>query len=409
MNAPLDKSLREALEQASLEDRWTRDRGPIYLSGTQALVRLLMLQRQRDLASGLNTAGFLSGYRGSPLGSVDMTAVRARAHLERHHVHFQPGVNEDLAATAVWGTQQVNMFSGAKYDGVFAMWYGKGPGVDRCGDVFKHANAAGTSPKGGVLVAVGDDHGAKSSTLAHQSDHILKACLIPVLFPASIQEYLDLGLHAYAMSRYAGVWVGFKCVTEVVEASSSVIVDPERVRIRLPEDFAMPPAGLNIRWPDTPLAQEARLLDYKLYAALAYCRENRLNRTEIDSPEARFGIVASGKAYLDTRQALVDLGLDEQACRRVGIRLFKCAMVWPLEARTIHDFAEGLTEILVSAERGTVPMDRRRQARAARNRQVRREGRGRMGRAAGKLDSAGGRRVFPCDRGQGDRGPHRQA
>ena len=354
MNAPLDKSLREALEQASLEDRWTRDRGPIYLNGTQALVRLLMLQRQRDLASGLNTAGFLSGYRGSPLGSVDMTAVRARAHLERHHVHFQPGVNEDLAATAVWGTQQVNMFSGAKYDGVFAMWYGKGPGVDRCGDVFKHANAAGTSPKGGVLVAVGDDHGAKSSTLAHQSDHILKACLIPVLFPASIQEYLDLGLHAYAMSRYAGVWVGFKCVTEVVEASSSVIVDPERVRIRLPEDFAMPPAGLNIRWPDTPLAQEARLLDYKLYAALAYCRENRLNRTEIDSPEARFGIVASGKAYLDTRQALVDLGLDEQACRRVGIRLFKCAMVWPLEARTIHDFAEGLTEILVVEEKRQV-------------------------------------------------------
>jgi len=354
MNAPLDPDLRQALEQASLEDRWTRERGRVYLSGTQALVRLLMLQRQRDLAAGLNTAGFLTGYRGSPLGGVDMTAARARAHLERHHVRFQPGVNEDLAATAVWGTQQVNMFAGAKYDGVFAMWYGKGPGVDRCGDVFKHANAAGTSPKGGVLVAVGDDHGAKSSTLAHQSDHILKACLIPVLFPASIQEYLDLGLHAYAMSRYAGVWVGFKCVTEVVEASTAVIVDPERVSIRLPEHFAMPPGGLNIRWPDTPLAQEARLLDHKLYAALSYCRENRLNRIEIDSPDARFGIVASGKAYLDTRQALFDLGLDEQACRRVGIRLFKCAMVWPLEARSIRDFAEGLTEILVVEEKRQV-------------------------------------------------------
>jgi indolepyruvate ferredoxin oxidoreductase len=354
MNAPLDPDLRQALEQASLEDRWTRERGRVYLSGTQALVRLLMLQRQRDLAAGLNTAGFLTGYRGSPLGGVDMTASRARAHLERHHVRFQPGVNEDLAATAVWGTQQVNMFAGARYDGVFAMWYGKGPGVDRCGDVFKHANAAGTSPRGGVLVAVGDDHGAKSSTLAHQSDHILKACMIPVLYPASIQEYLDLGLHAYAMSRYAGVWVGFKCVTEVVEASHSVIVDPDRVGIRLPEDFAMPPGGLNIRWPDAPLAQEARLLDHKLYAALAYCRENRLNRTEIDSPEARFGIVASGKAYLDTRQALFDLGLDEPACRRVGIRLFKCAMVWPLEARTIRDFAEGLTEILVVEEKRQV-------------------------------------------------------
>src|SRR5438105_4062837 len=226
MNAPLDQAPHRTLLEATLEDRWTRERGAIYLSGTQALVRLLMLQRQRDLANGLNTAGFLTGYRGSPLGGVDMTATRASAHLERHHVRFQPGVNEDLAATAVWGTQQVNMFAGAKYDGVFALWYGKGPGVDRCGDVFKHANAAGTSPKGGVLVAVGDDHGAKSSTLAHQSDHILKACLIPVLYPASIQEYLDLGLHGYAMSRYAGVWVGFKCVTEVVEASSSVTVDP---------------------------------------------------------------------------------------------------------------------------------------------------------------------------------------
>ena len=354
MNAPIDQNLRHALEQASLEDRWTLERGRVYLSGTQALVRLLMLQRQRDLAAGLNTAGFLTGYRGSPLGGVDMTAGRARAHLERHHVRFQPGVNEDLAATAVWGTQQVNMFAGARYDGVFGMWYGKGPGVDRCGDVFKHANAAGTSPRGGVLLAVGDDHGAKSSTLAHQSDHILKACLIPVLFPASIQEYLDLGLHAYAMSRYAGVWVAFKCVTEVVEASSSVIVDPDRVSIRLPENFAMPAGGLNIRWPDTPLAQEARLLDYKLYAALSYCRENRLNRTEIDSPDARFGIVASGKAYLDTRQALADLGLDEQACRRAGIRLFKCAMVWPLEAQTIRDFAEGLTEILVVEEKRQV-------------------------------------------------------
>ncbi len=354
MNAPLDESLRRALLEATLEDRWTRDRGPIYLSGTQALVRLLMLQRQRDAANGLNTAGFLTGYRGSPLGGVDMTAMRARAHLEQHHVRFQPGVNEDLAATAVWGTQQVNMFPGAKYDGVFAMWYGKGPGVDRCGDVFKHGNAAGTSARGGVLVAVGDDHGAKSSTLPHQSDHILKACAIPVLFPASIQEYLDLGLHAYAMSRYAGVWVGFKCVTEVVEASASVIVDPQRIDIRLPDDYAMPPGGLNIRWPDAPLAQEARLLDFKLYAALAYCRHNRLNRTEIDSPNARFGIVASGKAYLDTRQALIDLGLDEASCQRVGIRLFKCAMVWPLEAQTIRDFAEGLTEILVVEEKRQV-------------------------------------------------------
>jgi len=354
MNAPLPGEGRLAPAAASLDDRWTLERGHAYLNGTQALLRLLMLQRQRDLLAGVNTAGFLSGYRGSPLGVVDQAAWKAKDHLQRNHVHFRPGVNEDLAATAVWGTQQVNMFAGARYDGVFAMWYGKGPGADRCGDVFKHANAAGTSAHGGVVVACGDDHGAKSSTLAHQSDHLLKACMIPVLFPASIQEYLDLGLHAYAMSRYAGVWVGFKCVTEVVEASASVDIDPSRVQIHLPEDFAMPPGGLNIRWPDTPLQMEARLLDYKLYAALAYCRVNRLNATVIDAPHARFGIVASGKAYQDTRQALVDLGLDDATCRQVGIRLFKCGMVWPLEARTIGEFAAGLTEILVIEEKRQV-------------------------------------------------------
>jgi len=351
MNAPLPEAVRRALAEVTLDDKWTLDRGRAYMSGTQALIRLTMLQRQRDLLTGLNTAGFISGYRGSPLGGVDQTAWKAKKHLERHHVKFQPGLNEDLAATSVWGTQQVNMFEGPKYDGVFAMWYGKGPGVDRCGDVFKHANAAGTSRHGGVLALAGDDHGAKSSTLPHQSDHIFKACMMPVLFPATVQEYLDMGLHGFAMSRYAGVWVGMKTVTEVVEASASVIVDPERVDIVLPSDFAMPAGGLNIRWPDGALEMEARLLDYKLYAALAYCRANRLNYTAIDSPHARFGIVASGKAYLDTRQALSDLGLDEQTCKDIGIRLFKCGMVWPLEAQTIGAFAEGLEEILVVEEK----------------------------------------------------------
>ena len=351
MNAPLTEAVRRALTQATLDDKWTLDRGRAYMSGTQALLRLMMLQHQRDQLAGLNTAGFINGYRGSPLGGVDQTAVRAKKHLERHNVRFQPGVNEDLAATAVWGTQQVNMYEGAKYDGVFSMWYGKGPGVDRCGDVFKHANAAGTSKHGGVLAVAGDDHGAKSSTLPHQSDHIFKACMIPVLFPASVQEYLDLGLHGFAMSRYAGVWVAMKTVTEVVEASASVMVDPERLDIVIPTDFVMPPDGLNIRWPDSPLALEARLLDYKLYAALAYCRTNKLNHTVIDSPHARFGIVASGKAYLDTRQALADLGLDEQTCKDIGIRLFKCGMVWPLEATAVRSFAEGLEEILVIEEK----------------------------------------------------------
>jgi indolepyruvate ferredoxin oxidoreductase len=351
MNAPLTDAVRRALTDVTLDDKWTLDRGRVYMSGTQALIRLAMLQRQRDALAGRNTAGFITGYRGSPLGSVDQTAWKAKAHLERHHIKFQPGLNEDLAATSVWGTQQVNMYPGAKYDGVFSLWYGKGPGVDRCGDVFKHANAAGTSPHGGVLALAGDDHAAKSSTLPHQSDHIFKACMMPVLYPATVQEYLDLGLHGIAMSRFAGVWVGVKTVTEVVEASASVMVDPERVDIVLPQDFAMPAGGLNIRWPDTPLEQEARLLDYKLYAALAYCRANKLNHTVVDSPHARFGIVASGKAYLDTRQALADLGLDDETCARIGIRLFKCGMVWPLEAQTIRGFAEGLEEILVVEEK----------------------------------------------------------
>src|SRR6185503_6754827 len=252
----------------SLEDKYTLASGRIFLNGTQALVRLAMIQRERDLAAGLNTAGFISGYRGSPLGGLDQALWKAKDHLREHHIHFVPGVNEELAATAVWGSQQVGLFKGPKYDGVFAMWYGKGPGVDRCGDVFKHANAAGTSKHGGVLLVAGDDHAAKSSTLPHQSEHIFKACLIPHLNPASVQDYLDLGLHGYAMSRYSGCWVAFKCVTDVVESGASVLVDPDRVSIKIPADFVAPADGLNIRWPDGILEQEARILDWKVYAAL---------------------------------------------------------------------------------------------------------------------------------------------
>ena len=288
MNAPVDAN---ALARVSLEDKYTLERGRVFLTGIQAIIRLAMLQRDRDARAGLNTAGFISGYRGSPLGALDQSLWRARQHLQKHHIVFQPGVNEDLAATAIWGTQQVGMFPGARYDGVFSMWYGKGPGVDRCGDVFKHANSAGTSKHGGVLVLTGDDHGAKSSTLAHQSEHILKACCIPVLNPANVQDYLDFGLHGFAMSRYSGCWIGFKCVTDVVESGASVIVDPDRVQVKLPTDFALPPGGVNIRWPDSFLEQEARLLDWKVYAALAYVRANGLDRIIFDSPRPRLGIV----------------------------------------------------------------------------------------------------------------------
>lgn len=356
MNAPLTAAQRAALASVQLDDRYTLAQGRAWMSGIHALVRLPMNQRLRDERAGLNTAGFISGYRGSPLGGVDQNMWKAASHLKAHHVEFQPGINEDLAATAVWGSQQLNLFPGARYDGVFGMWYGKGPGVDRCGDVFKHANAAGTSPHGGVLVVAGDDHPAKSSTLPHQSDHILKACMIPVLFPSSVQEVLDFGIHGWAMSRYAGVWVGLKTITDIVEVSASVEVDPFRVAVTLPEDFLLPPDGLNIRLPDTPLSQEARLLDYKLYAALAYARANGLNRQLWDVPadRARLGLISSGKAYLDTRQALSDLGLDEAACRRIGLRLFKVGMVWPLEATGLQAFAEGLDEILVIEEKRQV-------------------------------------------------------
>ncbi|WP_374677322.1 indolepyruvate ferredoxin oxidoreductase family protein [Piscinibacter sp.] len=355
MNAPLPEAIRKALESASLDDKYSLDHGRAFMSGVQALVRLPMLQRQRDLAAGLNTGGFVSGYRGSPLGGYDQALWAAQKHLAANHIVFQPGVNEELGATAVWGTQQLDLYpQSKKYDGVFGIWYGKGPGVDRCSDVFKHANMAGTAKHGGVIAIAGDDHVAKSSTAAHQSDHIFKACGLPVFFPSSVQDILDMGLHAFAMSRYSGVWTGMKTIQEVVESSASVSVDPDRVKIVLPEDFTMPPGGLHIRWPDAALEQEARLFDHKWYAALAYVRANRLNHNVIEGPNDRFGIIASGKAYNDTRQALADLGLDDARCRELGIRLHKVNVVWPLDATITREFAQGLQEILVVEEKRQV-------------------------------------------------------
>ena len=345
MNAP------DSLRQFSLDDKYALPRGQVFMTGIQALVRLALMQRQRDAAQGLNTAGFVSGYRGSPLGGLDTTFLKAKKHLTEHHIRIQPGINEDLAATAVWGTQQVNLFPGARYDGVFAMWYGKGPGVDRCIDVFKHANSAGTSKHGGVLVLAGDDHGCKSSTLPHQSEHVLKAAMIPVLHPSSVQEYLDFGLHGFAMSRYSGCWIGFKCVGDVVESGAIVDIDPDRVKIVLPEGFAMPAGGNHIRWPDPGLDQEARLLDYKVYSALAYCRANKLDRIVWDSPKARLGIATTGKSYADVMQALSDLGIDERVASDIGLRIYKIAMPWPLEPEGARAFASGLEEILVVEEK----------------------------------------------------------
>ena len=335
----------------SLDDKYTLGSGRVYLSGYQALVRLLLIQKARDEAAGLNTAGFVSGYRGSPLGGLDQTLWKAKPHLQSRHIVFQPGVNEDLAATAVWGSQQVNLSPHADYQGVFALWYGKGPGVDRCGDVFRHANAAGSSKYGGVLVVAGDDHAAKSSSLPHQTDHFFKSMMMPVLAPAGVQDYIDFGVHGFALSRYSGCWVAFKALADTVETSASVDIDPARVQVVIPTDFALPADGLNIRWPDPPLVQERRLLHYKLYAALAYARANRLNHIVIDSPAPRLGIITSGKSYLDVRQAFDDLGIDDALAAEIGIRLYKVGMVWPLEADGVRHFAEGLDEILVVEEK----------------------------------------------------------
>ncbi len=356
MNAPLPEHIRKALETVTLDDKYSLDYGRAFMSGVQALVKLPMLQRLRDAQQGKNTAGFISGYRGSPLGGYDQALWKASKYLKAQNIVFQPGVNEELAATALWGTQQLG-FSPAgtnRFDGVFGIWYGKGPGVDRCSDVFKHANMAGTTPWGGVIAVAGDDHVSKSSTAAHQSDHIFKACGLPVFFPATVQEILDLGIHAFAMSRFSGVWAGMKTIQEIVESSATAMIDPDRVDIQIPTDFQMPPGGVHIRWPDHALEQEARLFDYKWYAALAYIRANRLNYNVIEGPKDRFGIIASGKAYNDTRQALLDLGLDDDTCRRLGIRLHKVGVVWPLEAQGTREFATGLREILVVEEKRQV-------------------------------------------------------
>ena len=355
MNAPLPEHIRRALENVTLDDKYSLDVGRAFMSGVQALVKLPMLQRQRDALQGKNTAGFISGYRGSPLGTYDQALWKAKKYLHAQNIVFQPGVNEELAATALWGTQQLGFAPAGsnKFDGVFGIWYGKGPGVDRCADVFKHANMAGTTPWGGVLAVAGDDHVAKSSTAAHQSDHIFKACGTPVFFPASVQDILDLGVHAFAMSRFSGIWSGMKTIQEIVESSATAVIDPERVKIVLP-DFEMPAGGVHIRWPDDALSQEARLFDFKWYAALAYIRANRLNHNVLQGPNDRFGLIASGKAYNDTRQALLDLGLDDDTCHRIGIRLHKVTVVWPLEAQATREFATGLQEILVVEEKRQV-------------------------------------------------------
>ena len=345
------------LKQVSLDDKYALDTARAYMTGIEALVRLPMLQHQRDLSRGLNTAAFISGYRGSPLGGVDQAMWKAKSWLESHNIHFHPGINEDLAATAVWGSQQTDLFGGSKYDGVFGMWYGKGPGVDRSMDVIKHANAFGTSRYGGVLAVAGDDHACKSSTLPHQSEHMFIGASMPVLNPSNVQEVLDLGIYGWELSRYSGCWVGLKAITENMDSAISAEVDPSRIEIVIPENFELPADGVHARWPDKPLEQELRLNKYKIYAAREFARVNGLNRVVLDSPNARFGIITTGKAYLDVLQALEDLGIDDNLAAQIGLRVYKVGMSWPLEPVTTHEFARGLEEILVVEEKRSIIED----------------------------------------------------
>jgi indolepyruvate ferredoxin oxidoreductase len=345
------------LAAVSLDDKYDLGASRVYLTGTQALARLPLMQRQRDERAGLDTAGYVTGYRGSPLGAIDFAFTQAKTFLARQHIHFQPGVNEDIAATAVWGTQQSNLFGDGRYDGVFAMWYAKGPGVDRSGDALRHGNLAGSARHGGVLLLAGDDHTCKSSTTAHQSEFALVDSCIPILNPSNVQEIFDFGLLGWAMSRYSGCWVAMKLVSETAETAASVDIDPSRLDFVTPADFAMPAEGLNIRLPSSPMAQaqaleqELRLHRDKLAAATAFARANRIDRVVMDSPKRRLGIVTCGKSYADVRQALEELGVDECRAAEYGISLLKIGFVWPMDPEIIRDFARGLDEILVVEEK----------------------------------------------------------
>jgi indolepyruvate ferredoxin oxidoreductase len=336
----------------SLDDKYALDETRQLLTGTQAIVRLVLTQRARDVQAGLNTAGYVTGYRGSPIATLEAAMLRARGILEPNHIKFQPGLNEDLAATALWGSQQAELRGEGRYDGVFGVWYGKGPGVDRTGDVFRHANHAGTSRHGGVIALMGDDHTCESSTSAHQSEFAFLDYMMPILNPAGVQEILDYGILGLALSRYAGVWVGLKCVKDNIEATATVDGRIDRVRVKIPDDFTPPPAGLNIRLGDQPLAKEARLHDYKRPAILAFARANGFDRIVTSGgPAAKIGIITTGKSYLDVRAAMDELGLDEVGANRLGLRVYKVGMPWPLEPQGLLRFAKGLDLILVVEEK----------------------------------------------------------
>ena len=340
------------LRDVKLDDKYDLGHSRVFVTGFQALVRLCLMQKELDRRNGLRTAGFVTGYRGSPLGGLDTQFQRAKSFLQQSDIRFQGGINEDLAATAVWGSQQAELRGEGKYDGVFAMWYGKGPGVDRTGDVFRHANLAGTAKNGGVLALMGDDHTAESSTTAHQSEYHFIDVMIPVLNPAGVQEVLDYGLYGWAMSRFTGTWVALKTMHETIESTAAIDASLDRINIIRPSDFPMPEGGLNIRLNDPILTQEARLHDLKRDAMLAFVRANKLNRTITSGGrDPKIGIITTGKSYLDVRQAFDELGIDEIKCNELGIRLYKVGCAWPLSRGELQEFAKGLDLIIVVEEK----------------------------------------------------------
>ncbi|MGJ5618699.1 indolepyruvate ferredoxin oxidoreductase family protein [Sulfitobacter sp. MF3-043] len=338
------------VQNISLNDRFDLEKSPVLLNGTQALVRMMMMQGARDRAAGLNTAGYVTGYRGSPLGAVDLQMSKAEKVLSAYNVKFQPGLNEDLAATALWGAQQAELRGEGKYDGVFGLWYGKGPGVDRSGDVMRHANMAGTSKHGGVLMAMGDDHTGESSTVLHQSEWAMVDAYMPVVSPAGVQEILDYGIYGWALSRFSGLWVGLKTMKDTVEATSVVDGDPHRMKLVLPE-FDMPEGGLNIRLQDTPHLQEARMIDYKRYAAEAFSHANKMDKRMWGKRGAKIGFAAAGKNWLDLVHAMNMLNIDENEAERLGLTLYKIGQTFPLDMEGFHDWADGLDLVVVVEEK----------------------------------------------------------
>ncbi|WP_339818097.1 indolepyruvate ferredoxin oxidoreductase family protein [Sulfitobacter dubius] len=337
-------------QKISLNDRFDLEKSPVLLNGTQALVRLMMMQSARDRAAGLNTAGYVTGYRGSPLGAVDLQMQRAEKKLAEHNVRFEPGLNEDLAATMLWGSQQAELRGEGKYDGVYGLWYGKGPGVDRTGDVMRHANMAGTSPHGGVLMAMGDDHTGESSTVLHQSEWAMVDAYMPVVSPAGVQEILDYGIYGWALSRFSGLWVGLKTMKDTVEATSVVNGDPNRMKLITPE-FDMPDGGLSIRLGDTPHLQEARMIDYKRFAAEAFSHANKMDKRMWGKRGAKIGFAAAGKNWLDLVHALSLLNIDENEAERLGITTYKIGQTFPLDMQGFHEWADGLDLIVVVEEK----------------------------------------------------------